>query len=211
MSFPNFITPLTPANFTVQRCPTNRRRAPQRILIVKFGALGDILMATPLLTALRRSYPDAHLTWLVEHGNIQAIDANPYVDEIMLWDSGYLPSLQSTRPRNWLKNRFGLRWLSELARLKFRLHRRFKVLISFNPEQWPLLLSAAAPEVSIGVFQSPRWAKRDYASRYTKAYTSRHTENLTALDFPPHQVDICLLPLNALGLPPPPTLPRGAW
>ncbi|GAB4465199.1 MAG: hypothetical protein OHK0029_35660 [Armatimonadaceae bacterium] len=44
----------------------------KRILIVKMWALGDILMATPLLTALRQAHPDVHITWVVDesHGEI---------------------------------------------------------------------------------------------------------------------------------------------
>lgn len=188
------ITPLYPANCVVSRCPTSRASAPQRILIVKFGALGDILMATPLLTALRQAYPAAHLTWLVEDKNVQAIDANPFIDEVMLWGSGQWSLLRSTRPRNWIKNRFGLRWLVSLSRLRRRLKHRFDTVITFHPEQWQFLLDAASPDVSIGVFQSPGEQKRNHTSRYTKAYTEA---------FPPHQIDMYLLPLGALGLPPP--------
>ena len=199
-AFPKIISPLTPGNYAVQRCPTSRRRAPQRILIVKFGALGDILMTTPLLTALRRSYPNAHLTWLLDRQNLQALDANPFVDEIVLWDGSAWSLMRSTRPRNWLKNWFGLQWLLGLVRLKYHLYRRFDTLISFHPEQG-LMLGAAAPKMSVGVFQSPRQEKKDYTSRYTKAYSSRHVNN-RAIDFPVHQTDTYLLPLDALGLPP---------
>lgn len=193
-SFPNFVVPLLPVNCQVQRCPTIRREAPQRILVVKFGALGDILMATPLLTALRQAYPAAHLTWLVEDRNVQAIDANPFIDEVMLWGSGQWSSMRSTRPRNWIRNRFGLRWLNGLARLNYHLKHRFDTVITFHPEHWQFLLDAVAPKTSVGVFQSSSEQKRDYTSRYTKAYTEK--------DFPVRQTDIYLLPTDALGLPP---------
>ena len=193
-AFSRLILPSLPVNIAVLRCPTTRREAPQRILIVKFGALGDILMTTPLLTALRRAYPEAHITWAAEDTNVGAIEANPYVDEILLWNSGHWRLMRSTKPRNWLKNQFGLRWLMQALRLKWLLHRRFNVFISFHPEQWQFLLNAVAPSTSIGVFESPGQAKRDYATRYTKAYT--------AADFGVHQTDTYLLPLDGLGLPP---------
>jgi len=195
-----FSAPLSPINLLVQRCPTSRLHAPKRILIVKFGALGDILMTTPLLTALRAAYPEAHFTWLVDTKNAQAIDANPHIDEIMRWDGDYWSLMRSTRPRNWIKNRFGFRRLAGRIRLKHALRRRFDLLISFHPEQ-DLMRSAADPTVSIGVFQSPRQEKREYEARYTKSYKSRYDGN-TAIDFPAHQTDIYLLPLDALGLPP---------
>lgn len=194
MSFPSFTVPFDPDNLAIRRCPTSRRRAPRRILIVKFGALGDILMTTPLLTALRRSYPEAHLTWMVERCNAQAIDANPHVDEVIHWDGGHWDFYVHSRPRNWARNLRVLRSLRDAARLGLGLHGRFDTLISFHPERWPLLLVAVAPDVSIGVFQSARDATRDYTVRYTTAYTKEA--------FPAHQTDTYLLPLEALGLPP---------
>ena len=188
------VRPRLPANLEAQRCPVSRAAAPQRILIARFGALGDILMTTPLLTALRRSHPDAHITWLVEEKNVCAVDANPYVDAVLLWNSGAWSLMQSTRPRNWINNRLGFQWLVNQLRLRRQLRRRFDLFISFHPERWQFLMNAAAPPASIGIFESPSQAKRDYTSRYSKAYT--------AGDFQVHQTDTYLLPLKALGLPP---------
>ena len=39
-----------------------------RILIVKLGAIGDVVHALPALAALRRSMPDARIAWAVEQG-----------------------------------------------------------------------------------------------------------------------------------------------
>jgi heptosyltransferase I len=43
-----------------------------KILIVRLGALGDIVHAVPAVAALRRAYPDATIDWIVEerHGEI---------------------------------------------------------------------------------------------------------------------------------------------
>lgn len=67
MGYPQFTAPLNPVNVLVQRCAVSREAASKRILIVRLGSHGDILMATPLLTALRGAYPDAYITWIVEH------------------------------------------------------------------------------------------------------------------------------------------------
>ena len=37
-----------------------------QILLVKLGALGDVLRTTPLLTALKRRHPGARVHWVVE-------------------------------------------------------------------------------------------------------------------------------------------------
>jgi heptosyltransferase-2 len=36
----------------------------KRILIIKLGALGDVIRTTPLLEKFRRKYPNSHITWL---------------------------------------------------------------------------------------------------------------------------------------------------
>lgn len=38
--------------------------APFRALIVKLGAIGDVAMALPMVTALRAQYPGCHIAWL---------------------------------------------------------------------------------------------------------------------------------------------------
>ena len=39
--------------------------SPRRIALIKPSALGDIMHSLPVLTALRRRFPDAHITWVV--------------------------------------------------------------------------------------------------------------------------------------------------
>ncbi len=38
--------------------------ASKRILIIKLGALGDVIRTTPLMVRLKQEYPDCHITWL---------------------------------------------------------------------------------------------------------------------------------------------------
>src|ERR1051326_8229010 len=37
-----------------------------RVLIVRLGAMGDVLHALPVVAALRAAYPDAHIGWAIE-------------------------------------------------------------------------------------------------------------------------------------------------
>ncbi len=36
----------------------------KRILIIKLGAIGDVIRTTPLLRKLRQQYPHCHITWV---------------------------------------------------------------------------------------------------------------------------------------------------
>lgn len=52
-----------------------------RILIVLFGAIGDVTRALPLLCRLRRAYPQAHLAWAIEPLAAPLLHGHPAVDE----------------------------------------------------------------------------------------------------------------------------------
>ena len=55
----------------------------RRIFVVSFPALGDALLTTPLITGLRRAYPDAEIHVLVRHGVQQVFDGNPDIDHVL--------------------------------------------------------------------------------------------------------------------------------
>ena len=55
-----------------------------RILLVRLRPIGDVVFTTPLVSALRRHYPDAHLTYLVEPDAAPIIERNPHIDDLMV-------------------------------------------------------------------------------------------------------------------------------
>jgi ADP-heptose:LPS heptosyltransferase len=57
--------------------------APSNILILKPCCLGDVLMTTPVLAALRRAYPHARISYAVGQWSRQALANNPNVDQII--------------------------------------------------------------------------------------------------------------------------------
>jgi heptosyltransferase-1 len=58
----------------------------KKILLIKPSSLGDVVMALPSLGALRRSFPEAHLSWLIRPEFAPLIEGHPHVDEIILFD-----------------------------------------------------------------------------------------------------------------------------
>jgi ADP-heptose:LPS heptosyltransferase len=56
------------------------------ILVIRRDNIGDLLCTTPLLRVLRRHYPDAHITVLVNSYNAPALQGNPDVDEILVYE-----------------------------------------------------------------------------------------------------------------------------
>ncbi|MBV9850779.1 MAG: glycosyltransferase family 9 protein [Armatimonadetes bacterium] len=190
---PRFSPPLTPCNVPVRRCPVSREEASHRILIMRVGANGDILMGTPLLSALRQAYPTAHLTWLADFKHLEAIDANPYIDELIGWDDRYWKrTLRKLRYPLWLWRALGFR--RELRR------RGYDIFISFQPEEWPTVLYGVGAATTIGIFDTFRRFNR--AAR-TSPLSRRYRYAYTDSDLPPHRTDQYLLSLRALGLPQP--------
>lgn len=61
---------------------------PESILIIRPSAMGDIIMASPLLAVLRAAYPQARIAWLVEPGLADLLRHNGDLDEVILWPKG---------------------------------------------------------------------------------------------------------------------------
>ena len=55
-----------------------------RILIVKLSAIGDVVHTLPALNALRRYYPNAHITWLVEEAAAPLVKGHQALDRVLI-------------------------------------------------------------------------------------------------------------------------------
>ena len=60
------------------------------ILITKPSSLGDIVLALPALAALRSSFPDAKISWLIRPEFAPLLEGHPYLNEIIPFDRKYL-------------------------------------------------------------------------------------------------------------------------
>jgi heptosyltransferase I len=71
------------------RPAADRLSNPTAILIVRLSAIGDIVFASPLIAALRRTYPQAHLAWLVQPEYRSLLDQHPDLDEVIVCPLGH--------------------------------------------------------------------------------------------------------------------------
>ncbi|TFG91805.1 MAG: lipopolysaccharide heptosyltransferase I, partial [Syntrophobacterales bacterium] len=68
------------------------------ILIVKLSAIGDVIHTLPSLAALRKRYPDAHITWVIEEDSADIIAGHPCLDRALV-----------SRRKSWFRNLRALR------------------------------------------------------------------------------------------------------
>ncbi|MFC1479439.1 glycosyltransferase family 9 protein [Planctomycetota bacterium] len=54
------------------------------ILLIQHRQIGDVLMCTPAVRALRKKYPDAEITFLVEPFSLNAVKYNPHINHFIV-------------------------------------------------------------------------------------------------------------------------------
>jgi lipopolysaccharide heptosyltransferase I len=59
-----------------------------RILVVRLGAMGDIIHTLPAVASLKHSFPGSHLTWVVESKWTPLLEQNPFVDRVAVLRRG---------------------------------------------------------------------------------------------------------------------------
>src|SRR5438067_993855 len=90
-----------------------------RILLIRLSAIGDVVVTTPVSRALRAAFPDAYLAWVVEPKSAGALRANPFLDDVIVWERHPHAPLP--------KQLAAYRWLRRELRT-----RRFDVAIDFQ-------------------------------------------------------------------------------
>ena len=62
------------------------RHSGSLILVVRLGAMGDIIHALPAVASLKHSFPGSQVTWAVEPRWAPLLEGNPFVDRVLLLD-----------------------------------------------------------------------------------------------------------------------------
>ena len=63
--------------------PVTALRPADRVLIVRLGAVGDVLRSLPALRQIRAAFPDAHLAWIVEDLSAPLLESHPDLDQVV--------------------------------------------------------------------------------------------------------------------------------
>src|SRR5205823_7092170 len=72
-----------------------------RVLLVRLGALGDVVHAIPAAAALRRAFPSARIDWLVEAKHREIVDLVTVIDRVVTIEratvGGWTEALRAVR------------------------------------------------------------------------------------------------------------------
>ncbi len=76
--------------------------SPRRILIIQLRRIGDVIVTTPVIDALRARFPEARLEFLVEPAAAPVVAGYPGLDESLVFDkSRYWYWLRDIRARRY--------------------------------------------------------------------------------------------------------------
>ncbi len=62
---------------------------PVKFLIIRFSSIGDIVLTTPVIRCLRKTYPDAIIHFLTKKSFKGILEHNPYLDKVQVLDDDF--------------------------------------------------------------------------------------------------------------------------
>ena len=98
----------------------------RRILILRMGPLGETLLTTPVIRALRRRFPEAYIAYMVAPGREDLVSENPNLDEVITYSVSIPKLIYNMAKRSFqmavvLQPTFRLVLHTFLARIPFRI------------------------------------------------------------------------------------------
>ena len=126
---------------------------PSRILLIRLSAIGDIVFASPLISALRRAYPQAHIAWLVQPECASLLWHHPDLDQVITWPLAEWKAL-------WRERRWGDLWRRARALRTELRGQGFDWVIDLQgllKSGLPAWLTGARVRIGLGSREASQW------------------------------------------------------
>lgn len=124
--------------------PPPAAEVPRKLLVIRPDHIGDVLFTTPALHALRRAFPEAHITALVGPWAAPILTRNPDVDAVLTCPFPWFD--RRPKPSPWQPYRLLLQEASHLRELGFDV----ALVLRFDHWWGALLVAQAGIPVRIG-------------------------------------------------------------
>jgi heptosyltransferase-3 len=151
----------------------------EKVLVIQLRRIGDALMCTPAIRALRKSFPEMKLFFFTEHESASLFSENPFLDGVITLDQGRSPD-----------------WVYQLKKvLEIRGH-QFNLVIDFlsNPRSgWYSFTSGAKYRIGMGQHGRSLFYNLRFEHSSKRAYAaSKRVEFLKSLGVEPDGVTLDL-------------------
>ena len=155
------------------------------ILIVKLSAIGDVIHTLPASNALRKAYPEARITWLVEEAAYDLVKDHPALDRVLVSKrKRWLKELQSPLFLNAVKEIYG--FIKELRDTHYDMILDFQALLKSG-----ILIALSRGKRKIGFGKGLEHMEHSYLFL---------NERLPAVSMEHHALSRGLMMLNAIGI-----------
>lgn len=71
----------------------------KNILIIKLGAMGDVLRTTCIVPKIKQKFGESYLTWITRSESMELLESNPQIDEV--WDFHNIETLIRLQVQKW--------------------------------------------------------------------------------------------------------------
>ena len=156
-----------------------------KILVVKLSAIGDVIHTLPSLNAIRKHYPDAHITWLIEEAASSLVVGHEALDRVII-----------SKRKQWIKGIFGPSCLNNIKEayqfIKKLRNTEYDLIIDFQG----LLKSA----VLIALARGKRKTGFDKGMEHMEHSYIFLNERIHPVNMDNHALLRSLMLINALGI-----------
>jgi len=155
------------------------------ILIVKLSAIGDVIHTLPVLNAVRKQYPDAHITWLVEEAASSLIEGHTALNRVLV-----------SKRKSWIKGIAGHSYLDNIREacsfVKELRDTKYDIILDFQA----LLKSG----VLIGLARGKRKIGFDKGMQHQEHSYIFLNERVPPVDMEVHALTRGMMLLKAIGI-----------
>ena len=156
------------------------------ILIVKLSAIGDVIHTLPALNAVRKHYPHASITWLVEEEAAPLVQGHKAIDRVIVSKrKRWLKALRSLSFLNTIKEVYG--FIKALRDTRYDMVFDFQALLKSG-----ILIALARGRRKVGFGKGLEHMEHSYIFL---------NERIQAVDMEIHALSRGMMLLDAVGIP----------